>query len=143
MPPAASKLPAGTWLQGTVPVALVGSPQLTRDTVDLAAPRHPVLLEIGSGHAALLNTAALRAWHIGDSDPDPVGGWYARTAGRLNGWIYEHAYWRKAGEAAARLSDEQLLTRMEQYAARAVAHENLTDHLQGKLLFVARHRAIV
>ena len=119
---AAEKLPAGTWLQGTVPVALVGSPKLTRDTVDAVASRHPVCFEIGSGHAALLNTAALRAWQIGEGDPDPAGGWYARTTGRLNGWIYEHAYWRRARDEAGRLSDERLLARMERFAARAVRH---------------------
>ncbi|HUP45092.1 MAG TPA: amidohydrolase [Thermoanaerobaculia bacterium] len=117
---ATARHPSGTWLTGEVPVTLLDDPRLHRDTLDVAAPQHPVRLGILGGHAVLLNSAALRAWNVGENQTDPRGGWYGRTDGRLNGWVYEHAAWAKMGDHASRQSDETLVAAMNRFAAEAV-----------------------
>jgi predicted amidohydrolase YtcJ len=117
---AAVKAPAGTWLRGTMPVPLIGDARLTRDVLDRVAPQHPVIFEIVSGHAALLNGRAMKEWSIEESDPDPAGGWYERAEGRLTGWIYEHALWSKQQRERDALSDAKLIERMDRFADEAV-----------------------
>ena len=78
---ATAKYPAGTWLRGTLPVPLITDASMTRDALDAVSPNHRVIFEILSGHAGLLNSPALAAWSIGDTTPDPKGGWYARSGG--------------------------------------------------------------
>ncbi len=62
----------------------------TRWELDEAAPSHPVKLTHRSGHASVLNSAALRALGIGNETPEPIGATIERDAsGELTGYLQE------------------------------------------------------
>jgi len=64
----------------------------TRQDLDDVAPAHPVYLSAKSGHAAWVNSAALRRAGITDSTPDPEGGQILRDAnGAATGILLETA----------------------------------------------------
>ena len=59
--------------------------------LDAIVPDRPVLLSRKDGHAAWLNTAALRIAGIDASTPDPAGGSIRREQGQPTGILYETA----------------------------------------------------
>ena len=62
----------------------------TRWELDEAAPRNPVKLTHRSGHASVLNSAALRVLGIGNETPEPVGAMIERDpSGELTGYVQE------------------------------------------------------
>ncbi len=64
----------------------------TAEDLDDVAPERPVFLRRACGHAAVANTAALRAAGIGTSATDPVGGRFERYRdGRITGLLHERA----------------------------------------------------
>jgi predicted amidohydrolase YtcJ len=89
----ARRLPHGEWLYAEVPPALTDDSRLMRETLDTVSRNHPIILAISGGHAAVLNNTALRVFGIREDQPDTAGGSYGRTGERLNGWLYEHAFW--------------------------------------------------
>ncbi|HET7707310.1 MAG TPA: amidohydrolase family protein, partial [Thermoanaerobaculia bacterium] len=113
---AAKQQPAGAWLTGELPIGILDDPRLSRDALDAVAPAHPVRLSNLAGHSDLLNSLGLRQWNIGDTDADPPGGHYGRTAGRLNGWVYEHAIWSKRAEQVAKAKDEVLIDSVRRFS---------------------------
>lgn len=117
-------VPEGTgWVSGELPLAFLDDPEATRINLDEALPARPLILTIFGGHAALLNSAALREWSIGDSDKDPTGGWYGRdAAGRLNGWLYEYALWKKKRDAQGVQPDEVFVATLEAFSAEAARY---------------------
>lgn len=90
----AQRLPAGAWVRGrgwsqehwaerTFPTAAL---------LDALIPDRPVYLAAHSGHAAWVNSLALRLAHIGPQTPDPPGGKIARdAAGNPSGVLFETA----------------------------------------------------
>lgn len=89
---------------------------LSRDDLDVAAPRHPVFVVHRGGHTAYVNSAALERVGVSESTGDPPGGRLERDSesGRLTGRLCETAmepfqaaipvdYSRSEGQAAARL----------------------------------------
>ena len=90
----AAVVPPGTWISGH------GWDQNTWEEarfpsaaeLDRVAPRHPVALIAKSGHAWVVNSAAMQAAHITPDTPNPWGGKLGRDArGRPNGMFFEHA----------------------------------------------------
>ena len=76
---------------------------VNRDTLDRIAPKNPVVLETFTGHALIVNSAALARAGIREDQPDPMGGRYERSPdGRLTGVIREYA----ATIVKRRLSDQ-------------------------------------
>ncbi|HVR42000.1 MAG TPA: amidohydrolase [Thermoanaerobaculia bacterium] len=111
--------PLGSWIRAELPPALPFE-GLDRIGLDAVAPSHPVRLDTLGGHAAVLNSAALAEWGIARKMPDPPGGWYGRDrAGRLDGWIYEHALWIARAAEAGRASDAEIRAQLEGFAAAA------------------------
>ncbi|HYR28635.1 MAG TPA: amidohydrolase [Thermoanaerobaculia bacterium] len=108
--------PRGTWLRASIAPQLLDDPQLTREALDAIAPEHPVSLGNLAGHAELLDSAALRAWNIGENDPDPKGGRYGRRDGKLTGWLYEHALWTNDARITVGIADETLAASMRGFA---------------------------
>jgi hypothetical protein len=64
----------------------------TRDEIDAAAPKHPVIIRRFCGHTAILNSAALKLLQIDEGISDPPSGSFGRDArGRLDGSAKESA----------------------------------------------------
>ncbi len=79
----AGGLAPGQWIRGygLDPKALRECRYPTRLELDSATPDHPVRLEHFSGHAAVLNSLALKLAAIDYSTPDPLDGVIEREAG--------------------------------------------------------------
>lgn len=91
---AAARSPAGTWVRawGYDEARLIEGRHPTREDLDAAAPRHPVLLLHVSCHQCVVNSAALGVLGIEPATPDPLNGWIGRDRqGRLTGILYETA----------------------------------------------------
>ncbi len=118
---AAASAPAGARLAAELPLHLVDA-GLTRDDLDAISTSHRIHVAPLGGHSAVLNTPALRAWGIADDAANPAGGSYGRnSAGRLNGWIYEHAKWAPERREQSAAGDEAIVASiraMEEFAIR-------------------------
>jgi predicted amidohydrolase YtcJ len=90
---AAAKAPAGGWLLGEIGAKVLEDPRATRAVLDPVTAGRPLLLHGWSGHGMLLNTAAMRQLNVGEQEPDPPGGFFARMPdGRtLTGLAHEYA----------------------------------------------------
>jgi len=63
----------------------------TRADLDKIAPDNPVFLTRADGHAAIVNSAALKLTNIDDHTPDPFGGQILKTNGDPNGMLLDNA----------------------------------------------------
>ena len=87
-----AQTPPGEWIwgQGWVQDVWPDRAFPTAADLDLVAPANPVYLGAKSGHAAWVNTAALRLAGIDTGTPDPAGGMIQRDAsGRPTGILLE------------------------------------------------------
>ena len=93
----ADTTPPGQWLRGygLEPAALAERRYPTRWELDAVSPNHPVRLEHSSGHAAVLNSQALRLAGIDAATPDPPEGIIRRdeTTGEPDGILLEMSPW--------------------------------------------------
>jgi predicted amidohydrolase YtcJ len=64
---------------------------LSREDLDAAVPDRPVMVRHRGGHTMFVNSMALKLAGIEESTPNPAGGLYDRTDGRLNGRIADLA----------------------------------------------------
>jgi hypothetical protein len=89
----AQRTPAGQWIRGRGWNHNVwGGAFPTADDLDAVTPDHPVTLGAKSGHAAWLNSAALRLAGITSETADPPGGRIVRdAAGHPTGILLEEA----------------------------------------------------
>jgi predicted amidohydrolase YtcJ len=118
---AVAAAPAGALLAAELPLPLLDAP-IGRDDLDGITTRHRLRVFLVGGHGALLNTPALRDWGIDEGAADPPGGSYGRSDGRLNGWIYEHAYWIPQHREQNRTSDEEFLENIRQFESYLLRH---------------------
>lgn len=114
-----ARLPAGTWLRTSIGERILTDRLARRAALDRIAPNHPVELQGWSGHGAILNSAALALAGIGDSTPDPIGGWFERSQGRLTGLANEYANYALY-TALTPGTDSAVRAGFEQRAAAAV-----------------------
>lgn len=114
---AASKVPAGTWVQGR------GWDQNlwpekdfpTQDALSAAVPDHPVWLTRVDGHAALVNARAMEILEIGADIQDPPGGRFLRDMeGRPTGVLIDNAM-----EVASRMPGASVDVRRRELLAAA------------------------
>jgi len=63
----------------------------TRADLDKIAPDNPVFLTRADGHAAIVNSAALKLANIDNHTPDPFGGQILKTNGEPNGMLLDNA----------------------------------------------------
>jgi predicted amidohydrolase YtcJ len=63
----------------------------TRDELDKIAPDNPLFLERADGHAAVVNSAALKLAKIDNHTPDPFGGQILKTNDEPNGMLLDNA----------------------------------------------------
>lgn len=111
---AAATAAEGSLITASLPLQLVDS-GLTRDELDAITTTHRVRVTVFGGHSAVLNTPALHAWGIQEDAPDPLGGWYGRTGGRLDGWLYEHAYWRPQDDYAKTAGEDVIRSQIQDF----------------------------
>jgi predicted amidohydrolase YtcJ len=108
-------------LTAAVGPAIYFDPRMTRSALDSVAPNNPVMLTTFTGHAAFLNSAALRQFGIREDQADPMGGKYERGAdGKLDGVVREYALFDLERQIADGVSDtdalEQLRAQLNQAA---------------------------
>ncbi|WP_201979450.1 amidohydrolase [Hymenobacter rubidus] len=118
----ARRLPAGTWLEGEVGLAVLQSPLVRRAQLDRVAPNHPVLLRTPWGHGSVVNSAALRKLRIADGDPDPLGGSFERQPGsrQLTGFLSEYGDWGPRRDFNNLVPDATWVQQLQQYGAESV-----------------------
>jgi predicted amidohydrolase YtcJ len=119
---AVGKAPKGAFITGEIGATIVDDPQATRAPLDNRAPGNPVLLWDWTGHAVLLNTAALRKLAIAEDEPNPLGGWFGRNSEdrKLNGWAFEYAADRVSRKLTELTAEQEALFQMREYFNRAV-----------------------
>jgi predicted amidohydrolase YtcJ len=79
----ARQTPPGEWIvgRGWTQAVWPGAAFPAAADLDAVAPDHPVYLTAKSGHAAWVNSLALRRAGISAGTPDPAGGTFVRDAG--------------------------------------------------------------
>jgi predicted amidohydrolase YtcJ len=90
---AAARAPAGQWLVGEIGSAVLDDPRATRELLDPLTGGRPLILTSWTGHGSIFNSAALRLLRVSDTEPDPPGGFFGRSAGgrTVNGVAHEYA----------------------------------------------------
>ncbi len=122
---------------GFDPSLLPGEPALTRDILDAAIPDRPALVLNASLHFAYLNSRALEAAGLHEDEPDPAGGTFGRTAGRLDGSLGELPAMARGLGVVPQMSHEELLDAIVAATQRAArrgvtkVHEALTGAILG------------
>ncbi|MDQ3169152.1 MAG: amidohydrolase [Acidobacteriota bacterium] len=118
---AVAKAPDGQWVIGEIGARVLDDPAATRFALDAVAPRHPVILQAWTGHGVLFNSAALRKLGVRDAEPDPPGGFYARTAGTraITGVAHEYADYILRQRMNAPVGRAARVEAMRLYAAEA------------------------
>jgi predicted amidohydrolase YtcJ len=110
---AAHKYPAGSFLAATIGTAVFRDTTVDRARLDGAAPSHPVILTTFTGHAAILNSAALNKLGISENEADPLGGRYERTSdGKLSGVLREYATVRLSRRIGDLTSDKDAIAEL-------------------------------
>ena len=81
------------WITGRGWIETFWKPPLFPSRADLnkIAPDNPVFLTRADGHAAVVNSAALKLANIDDHTPDPFGGQILKTKGDPNGMLLDNA----------------------------------------------------
>ncbi len=137
---AVSAHPPGTFLSGTISTAIFGDSTVDRASLDLVAPNHPVILTTITGHASILNSAALSKLGIGENEPDPLGGRYEHLAdGRLSGVLREYANVRATRKLADLTSDKDAIVELRETLADAAAHGITTLQVMADKMPPARY----
>jgi predicted amidohydrolase YtcJ len=118
----AKKAPPRGLLMATMGPALFHDPQISRTALDQIAPSNPVMLITFTGHAAFLNTAALKRFAIGETQRDPLGGTYERGAdGRLTGVVREYALLNLRRSLSDSVPEPQAIAQLKRQLEQAAA----------------------
>jgi predicted amidohydrolase YtcJ len=88
-----AKTERGKWITGRGWIETFWKPPQfpTRADLDKIAPNNPVFLTRADGHAAVVNSAALKIARIDNHTPDPFGGKILKTNGEPNGMLLDNA----------------------------------------------------
>jgi hypothetical protein len=134
------KYPTGTFLAATISTAIFRDSTVDRTSLDLVAPHHPVILTTFTGHASILNSAALTRLGIGEKEPDPLGGRYEHFQdGRLSGVLREYASVRVSRSLADLTSDKDAILELRQTLADAAEHGITTLQVMSEKMPPARY----
>lgn len=86
------KAPNGAGLWADIGLNVFSDTAVNRDSLDQIAPDRPLVLATLTGHAAILNSTALRVLGVHEDQQNPLGGRYERSQdGRLTGVLREYA----------------------------------------------------
>ena len=122
----------GTWIRVEIWAKAFNDTTLRRPALDRAAPANPVVIYTGWGHGMIVNTAAMRALGVRDTEPDPFGGWYERERqGRLTGRLYEYAGWSARRRHRALVPESTMVENLRRFAQRELQLGITTVHDMG------------
>jgi predicted amidohydrolase YtcJ len=117
---ATAKAPNGSLIYTTIGPAVFHDPSIARDALDRLAPDHPVILSTATGHAAILNSAALVKIGVRENQRDPVGGRYERSAdGKLTGVLREYACQQLDRALGEMTTDTEALSQLREFFSQA------------------------
>jgi predicted amidohydrolase YtcJ len=137
---AVSKFPTGTFLLATIGTAIFRDSTVDRAGLDRVAPSHPVILTTFTGHALILNSAALTKLGIAENEPDPMGGRYEHSEdGRLSGVLREYAGVRASRKLADLTSDKEAIVELRETLADAAEHGITTLQVMSEKMTPARY----
>lgn len=117
------KSPQSTPILADVGPSAFFDAQCTPETLDGLAPRHAVVLRTWSGHASILNHAAISRFQVPVSNPPP-GGFYGKTmrAQKWDGVVQEYARYQLDLLMGRAASDELLLRRLAAFLEEAARY---------------------
>ena len=120
---AMAKGPARGWIIGQIGAAVLQDPKATRFALDAIAGDRPVALGSWHGHGALFNTAALRLLKVGDTEPDPPGGFYSRMPDgkTITGMAHEYADYTVRQRLAMLAGPDAQVREYQRFAAEAAS----------------------
>jgi hypothetical protein len=123
---ATAKAPKGTWIYGQIGPGLIDDIEATRFGLDDVSKDHPVLLRAWTGHGTFFNTAAMKALGLGQTEPDPPGGFFTRlrqggSDRTLSGFAHEYAEFRLERKLNESVPDEQIVDAFRGFATRAAS----------------------
>jgi predicted amidohydrolase YtcJ len=135
---AVPRTPKETWISADFGMTILDDPNATRAALDVIAPETPVRLADWTGHASLLNTAAmvrlgiqqheegpgLRKHEedpgIQEDEPNPEGGLYVRDkTGKLTGMVMEFANFGMGRRLTDLVSNDDATRQLHDFFARA------------------------
>lgn len=112
---AASKVAKGTWIEGVFGATILDDPHATRAALDAPSPDDLIVLSDWTGHASLLNTAAMRKLGIREDEPDPAGGMFVKNHGKLTGMAFEYAQFQVARRYAGVVNDDAAISQLSSF----------------------------
>jgi predicted amidohydrolase YtcJ len=97
--------------------------QARRASLDQLSAVRPIELLTDSGHGAILNSAALKAFHIREDEKEPSGGTFERDSeNKLNGVLLEYAVVRLKRDLADVTSQDDALRELRTLLAEAARY---------------------
>jgi predicted amidohydrolase YtcJ len=110
---ALAKAPQGSYIYGDIGPTIFHDVTVDRTALDELSRDHPVILTTFTGHAGIVNSAALVAAKVSEKEPDPLGGRFERSAdGRLTGVLREYAKFDFDRRLADRVPDDQAISQL-------------------------------
>ena len=119
---AVAKAGTGTLVRAYIGPTVFLDHEVTREPLDKLAPDHPVILASVTGHADILNSRALAMIGIRNSQADPLGGRFERSAdGRLTGVAREYAALSIARKLADLTGDAAAIDQLREALSQATS----------------------
>lgn len=114
---AASKVAKETWIEGAFGTTILDDPHATKAALDAIASDNLVVLWDWTGHASLLNTAAMKKLGIREDEPNPVSGTFVRNPadGKLTGMVFEYAQFQVARRYVGLVSDDAAVSQLRSF----------------------------
>jgi predicted amidohydrolase YtcJ len=116
----AATKPKGTILFGNVAGKVFHDVSVNRDSLDKITSTDPVIIQTITGHAMIMNSAALALVDVSGKQADPMGGRFERFPdGRLSGVIREYAVLQMNRKLTSLASESEAISQLRDFFAQA------------------------
>jgi predicted amidohydrolase YtcJ len=110
---ALANAPKGSFIYADIGPTIFHDVTVDRVALDELSRDHPIILTTFTGHAGIVNSAALAAASDSEKEPDPLGGHFERSAdGKLTGILREYAKFDFDRRLADRVPDDQAISEL-------------------------------
>lgn len=110
---AVANAPKASFIYGDIGPTIFHDVTVDRTALDELSRDHPIILTTFTGHAGIVNSAALAAANVSEKEPDPLGGRFERSAdGKLTGILREYAKFDFDRRLADRVPDDQAISQL-------------------------------